>query len=254
MAALQIGRDLDLVDGEERDVEIARHRLDGRDPVARVRRLDLLLAGDQRDGVAADPCGDLVVDLARQQPQRQADHAGGMREHPLDGEMGLAGVGRPEHRGDAGARSAIGRANEGEEEKAIWGLGSGDWANVSAVWAGGSCEVSAMSPTRCRLHGHPVSRGSVSKPRGSGVLDAPVKPGHDSGVWRRHQIPRNCLTLRRFSRCGFKLRNDFRTNRGRIADSPEFCIRSPQHLAGAYRLPLDGVLARRQATFRRRIP
>ena len=32
MAALEIGAELHLVDGEEGDVEIARHRLDGRDP------------------------------------------------------------------------------------------------------------------------------------------------------------------------------------------------------------------------------
>ena len=32
MAALEIGAELDLVDGDERDVEIARHRLDGRRP------------------------------------------------------------------------------------------------------------------------------------------------------------------------------------------------------------------------------
>ena len=48
---------------------------------------------------------DLVVDLARQKTQRQADHARGMREHPFDRKMGLAGVGRTEHRGDAGAGS-----------------------------------------------------------------------------------------------------------------------------------------------------
>ena len=93
VAALEIGRELDLVDGEEGDVEIARHRLDGGDPVARVRRDDLLLAGDQRDRVGADPLDDAVVDLARQQPQRQADHARRMAEHALDGEMGLAGIG-----------------------------------------------------------------------------------------------------------------------------------------------------------------
>ena len=46
---------------------------------------------------------DLVVDLARQQPQRQADDPGGMRKHPLDRKMGLAGVGGAEHRGDAAA-------------------------------------------------------------------------------------------------------------------------------------------------------
>ncbi len=85
------------------DVEIARHRLDGGDPEARIRRLDLLLAGDERHRVGADPLHGAVIDLARQQPQRQADQPGRMRQHPLDGEMGLAGIGRAQHGGDAGA-------------------------------------------------------------------------------------------------------------------------------------------------------
>ncbi len=55
MAALEIGAELHLVDGEERDVELARHRLDGGDPEARVRGLDLLLAGDERHRVSPDP-------------------------------------------------------------------------------------------------------------------------------------------------------------------------------------------------------
>ena len=63
-----------------------------------MRRLDLLFAGDERDLVGADAGGDLVVDLAREQAQRQADDADVVAEHALDGEMGLAGVGRPEHR------------------------------------------------------------------------------------------------------------------------------------------------------------
>ena len=120
VAALEIGGELDFVDGEERDVEIARHRLDGGDPEARIRRLDLLLAGDQRHRVGADPLDRAVVDLARQQPQRQADHAGRMRQHPLDGEMGLAGIGRPEHGGDAGAAGAqitIGGRREGNRHR-----------------------------------------------------------------------------------------------------------------------------------------
>jgi hypothetical protein len=107
MAAFQIGRDLDFVDREKRDVEIPGHRLHGGDPVARLRRLDLFLAGDQRHQIDADPVDDLVVDLARQQAQRQADDAGGMRHNPLDRKVGLAGVGRPQHRGDAGAGSAV---------------------------------------------------------------------------------------------------------------------------------------------------
>ena len=53
--------------------------------------------------LGADAIDALVVDLAREQAQRQADHAARMRQHALDGEMRLAGIGRPEHRGDAGA-------------------------------------------------------------------------------------------------------------------------------------------------------
>ena len=103
VTALEIGAELHLVDRHEGDVEVARHGLDGRHPEARIGRLDLLLAGDQRHRFGADPVDAFVVDLARQQPQRQADHAARMRQHALDGEVGLAGVGRPEHGGDAGA-------------------------------------------------------------------------------------------------------------------------------------------------------
>ena len=49
----------------------------------------------------ADAGDDLVVDLAREQPERQPDDADVMRQHALDGEMGLAGIGRAEHGGDA---------------------------------------------------------------------------------------------------------------------------------------------------------
>ncbi len=82
--ALEIGGDLDFIHREERDVEVARHRFHSGDPEARRLRLDLLLARDQGDGIDARAIDHLVVDLARQQPQRQADHARGMRQHPLD--------------------------------------------------------------------------------------------------------------------------------------------------------------------------
>ena len=126
VAAFEIGGDLDLVDGEEGDVEIPGHRLDRRDPIARVLRLDLLLAGDERDAGLAGAVGDLVVDLAREQAQRQADHARGMREHPLDGEMGLAGVGGTKHCGDAGAGHAIGSG-------ALGGEGGGGKSHVCRI-------------------------------------------------------------------------------------------------------------------------
>ena len=42
MAAFEIGAELHLVDGDKGDVEVARHRLDGGDPEARIAWLDLL--------------------------------------------------------------------------------------------------------------------------------------------------------------------------------------------------------------------
>ena len=96
MAALEIAGELDFVDGEEGGVGLRRHRLDRAHAVARRRRDDLLLAGDQRHLVGADPRHDAVIDLAGEQAERQADHAGRVAEHPLDGEMGLAGIGRSE--------------------------------------------------------------------------------------------------------------------------------------------------------------
>ena len=104
VAALEIAGELDLVDGDEGGVGLARHRLDRADRIARAGRHDLLLAGDQRDLVRADLFADAAIDLARQQPERQADDAALMRDHALDGEMGLAGVGRPEHGGHVAAR------------------------------------------------------------------------------------------------------------------------------------------------------
>ena len=103
---LEIGAELDLVDGEESDVEIAGHRLERGDPVARIRWLDLLLAGDERDRIGASSLGHLVVHLTRQEAQRQAYDAGRMAQHTLDREMGLAGIGRTEHGSNSRATSA----------------------------------------------------------------------------------------------------------------------------------------------------
>ncbi len=108
VAAFEIGAQLDLVDRHEGDVEVARHGLDGRDPKARIGRLDLLFAGDEGDGLDPDLVDHLVVDLAGEEPQRQSDHAARMRDHALDGEEGLAGIGRPQHGGDAGAARLLG--------------------------------------------------------------------------------------------------------------------------------------------------
>ena len=100
--AVEVSAQLHLVNGDEGDVEIARHRFDRGNPVARMLRLDLLFAGDQRDGLRPDLLDHAIIDLAGQQAQRQADDARRMIEHPLDGQMRLAGVGGPKHCRDAG--------------------------------------------------------------------------------------------------------------------------------------------------------
>ncbi len=97
VAALGVAAQLDLVDGQEVDGPVERHAFDRADEPLGIRRDDLLFAGDQGDGVLALQLGDAVVILAGQQAQRKADHAGAVPEHALQGEMGLAGVGRAEN-------------------------------------------------------------------------------------------------------------------------------------------------------------
>ncbi len=100
MAALGVGAKLDFVDGEEVAADVGGHRLDRADPVLRPLADDALLARHQcGDGWPALR-DDAVIDLARQKAQRQADHPGAVRQHPFDGMMGLAGIRRPEDRGD----------------------------------------------------------------------------------------------------------------------------------------------------------
>ena len=121
VAAVEVGGELDLVDGDEGDVEVPRHRLDGRDPVARPVRLDLLLAGDEGDVVGAGPLDDAAVDLPREKPQRQPDHSALVAEHALDGEMGLARVRRTEHRGNAAGPQRRRQRAAGEVQRSASG-------------------------------------------------------------------------------------------------------------------------------------
>jgi hypothetical protein len=88
--------ELNLVNGDEVSVHVARHRLDRRDPIARGCRDALLLPRDQRDLPLAHARRDAVVDLAREQAQRQPHYPRVVFEHPLDRAVGLAGVGRPQ--------------------------------------------------------------------------------------------------------------------------------------------------------------
>ena len=80
---------------------VARHGLGGAQEIPGIGRLDPLLAGDQRYLLLALDGDDPVVDLARQQAQRETHRPARMAAHPLDREMGLAGIGGSENRLDA---------------------------------------------------------------------------------------------------------------------------------------------------------
>ncbi len=97
VAALAIGAELDLVDREEADRPIERHRLDRGNHVARVRRQDLLFAGDQGGRPSTLGDHDPIIDLTRQEAERTADHAGGVGQHAFDREVRLARIGRTEN-------------------------------------------------------------------------------------------------------------------------------------------------------------
>ena len=92
MAALRIGAQLDLIDGEELDRHVERHRFRGAHEVAGPFGNDPFLARDQRRVPRALLGDHAVVDFPCEKPQRQAYHAAPVGEHPFDGEMRLARV------------------------------------------------------------------------------------------------------------------------------------------------------------------
>jgi hypothetical protein len=99
VAALKVAGKLDFVYGDKGGGRFARHRLNGADRIARCSRHDLFFAGDQSNLGRTDLFADPGVDLAGQQPKRQADQAAFMRNHALDSEMRLARVGGAKHCG-----------------------------------------------------------------------------------------------------------------------------------------------------------
>ena len=54
----------------------------------------------------ADFFNDTIINFARQQTQRKPNNAGRILQHPLNGEMRLAGIGRTQNSHDA--RGALG--------------------------------------------------------------------------------------------------------------------------------------------------
>jgi len=86
--------DFSRLDGERADVRTSHRTLPGASERKRDRPAHTPgSARDERYVACAFEANDLVVDLSREQAERQADHARAMRQHPFDREMGLAGVG-----------------------------------------------------------------------------------------------------------------------------------------------------------------
>jgi len=108
VAPFAIGGELNFVHGEEIDLALKRHRLDRANEIAGGRGEYLLFACDEGDVAGALHFHHPVIDLAGEEPEREADHAGFVPHHPLDREMGLAGVRGPQNGRNAPAfREAV---------------------------------------------------------------------------------------------------------------------------------------------------
>ena len=103
MAAFGVGAKLRFVDGDKGNVLADRHRFRCAKEIAGAGRQDLFFAGEQRDLTLALQRHDAIVDLAREQPQRKADHAACMAAHAGNCEVGLARVRRAENGSQGGA-------------------------------------------------------------------------------------------------------------------------------------------------------
>ena len=97
MAAISISAKLDFVDGDKIGTDFQRHRFHSAHPVLGAVRDDTLLARDQCHTIGSAQRLDAVIDLARQQAQGQADDAGAVGQHALDGVMCLAGIRGAKH-------------------------------------------------------------------------------------------------------------------------------------------------------------
>src|SRR5262245_52052711 len=79
---------------------MTRHGLHRAHPIACALRLDFFLTRDEGDAIRSGAGRDLVVDLAREQAQRQSDEPGLVTQHALDRQVRLARIGGPKHGSD----------------------------------------------------------------------------------------------------------------------------------------------------------
>ena len=103
MATVGVGAKLDLIHRDEIGANVQGHGFNRADPILAAVGHDSLFASHQPHHRGPSLGDDPVINLARQQSQRQADNAGTMGQHAFNRVMSFAGVGRPKDRRDPGA-------------------------------------------------------------------------------------------------------------------------------------------------------
>ena len=98
VAAFRVCAHLDLIHGHEIATQPLGHRLNGTDPKFHAVGYDALFAGDKRRDRWAPYGDDPIIDLTREQAQRQADYPRGIAQHPLDRVVRFTCVGRSKDR------------------------------------------------------------------------------------------------------------------------------------------------------------
>src|SRR5690242_14734271 len=126
-----------------------------------------------------------------------------MRQHPLDGQMRLAGVGRAQHRGDAGAWRPVTRERR-RRQSHLWVFSSGAYLLViarsdsdEAIHASASSEMDCFASLAMTKNSEIPSLPATTPARS--VSDCDDSSDHMG--------------------FGFTVANGCGTNRGRIADS-----------------------------------
>ena len=102
MPAFRIAAKLNFIDGKKIATDPLRHGFDRAHPIGRPGWHNPLFTRHKRHDTGPAHRNDPVVNLARKQAQRQANHTGPVGEHPLNGVVRFASICRPKHGRDPG--------------------------------------------------------------------------------------------------------------------------------------------------------
>ena len=101
MTAVRVCAKLDFVNRHEIRANFQRHGFDRANPILGAVRNNPFLARDQCNAIEATNGLDPVIDLSRQQAQRQTNDACAVGKHPFNGVMCFACIRGAKHRDTA---------------------------------------------------------------------------------------------------------------------------------------------------------